>query len=390
MIFANYLQICKYLKGVLFSVHLFVYNDNKHFNLYEVIKVGKLFFTTFQEIASKNRISKWFEYQSRAQKPLYYLLPSMKWFQSARKREPGISFQTFDDLAMLLLKTAKVELTSISEEDRVLLFYEILHTTEHFLSEKERSQKAQAYADSYGQLKRLGLELEETPEPLKDLRESFYRYEQEYRDQQGLFDPENRIFKAMETSLQNFPLSHVIIDGYMDFSPVQYLFIEYLVKASVPLTIYLPGLDTPLIHETVSSLRKLGILIPEGKLPSQKVLCQKTTVTGATTIEEEIHGVLETIAQLKGTGSYDQFGIVLANEQPYLDELEWISEQRQIPLKRAKKKRLAETNFLPFLQQVLDKQERVTKWEQIPLVDTIAKLCFISPIEFNKVKESFY
>lgn len=351
--------------------------------------MGKVLFTAFEEIASKNRLSEWFAYQTNEQKPLCYLLPSVKWFQAARKLEPGISFQTFDDLAMLLLKTAKVEFTSISEEERVLLFYEIIHTTELHLSEKDLAQKAQAYADSYGQLKRLGLKVEETPEPLKELREAFCRYEKEYRDQQGLFDLENRIFKAVETTIQDFPLSHVIVDGYMDFSPVQYLFIEHLVKAAVPCTIYLPPLDTPIIHETVSALHNLGIQIPEGKLPSLEVICQKSTVTGATTSEEEIHGVLESIARLTGTDSYNQFGIVLANEQRYLDVLERISEQRQIPLKWAKKKRLAETNFLSFLNQVLDKQERESKWDQIPLVDTVAKLCFLSPIEFNKVKDSF-
>jgi len=84
--------------------------------------VGKLYFSGMEEIVSKERLHEWFENQSREQKPLYYLLPSVKWLQSARKLQPGISFQTFDDLAMLLLKTAMVEFTSISEEDRILLF----------------------------------------------------------------------------------------------------------------------------------------------------------------------------------------------------------------------------------------------------------------------------
>ncbi|MED4229280.1 PD-(D/E)XK nuclease family protein [Neobacillus cucumis] len=351
--------------------------------------MGEIVFSGLKEIASEQRLKDWFEYQSKAPKPLYYLLPSGKWFQSARSLQPGISFQTFDDLALLLLNNAERKFTSITDEDRVLLFYQILNPKNHILSEKELSQKAQAFADSYGQLKRLGLQVKETPEPLRELKESFYTYEKEYRDQQGLYDQENRIYKAVETPSDDFPLSHVVIDGFMDFSPIQYLFIEYLVKNSIPCTIYLPTLDTPLIHETVSTLRSLGLALTEKELPIQEEPCKRTTLTGATTMEEEIYGVLETIAEQKGSQPYSQFGLVLVNQQTYMPELERISAKRQIPLKLAKKKPLEETMVLPFIEQLLDKDEKLSKWEQLSVVDTVAKLCFLSGTEFNQLKETF-
>lgn len=350
--------------------------------------VGELIFSSFAEIASRERLGEWFLYQSTERKPLYYLLPSVKWFQAARKTQPGIQFQTFDDLATLLLNTRNIPFTPLSEDDRYMVFYEILNQSELLLSERELVQKAKAYADSYGQLKRLGLTVSQTPESIEELKKAFDTYEQEYRERRGLLDPESRILKAVEAPIPDFPLSHVVIDGFMDFSPVQYQFIDYLLRASVPLTIYLPALDTPIIHETATTLKTMGIQVPD-EVPFLKIKCTKTSVTKATTIEEEIHGVLESIAQEKGAESYREFGIVLANERSYLPELERISNLRRIPLNRAKKKRLKETNFLPYLEQLLDKQENSTKWEQLPLVDTIAKLCFLPPTEFTKVKDSF-
>ncbi|MCM2532842.1 hypothetical protein NDK43_11130 [Neobacillus pocheonensis] len=47
-----------------------------------------------------------------------------------------------------------------------------------------------------------------------------------------LIDPQNLIYKAIEAAntLSSFLLSHFVIDGYMDFSPVQFALIEYLVN----------------------------------------------------------------------------------------------------------------------------------------------------------------
>src|SRR5690606_16700409 len=120
-----------------------------------------------------------------------------------------------------------------------------------------------------------------------------YTYEQEYRDKQQLYDPENRMMKAVERSISNFPFSHVVIEGYIDFSPLQYLFIDYFVKHDIPFSIYLPSLDMPIIHETVAALQTLGVQI-QSEIPTTKVVCEKMTLSSATTIEEEIHGVLET------------------------------------------------------------------------------------------------
>jgi ATP-dependent helicase/nuclease subunit B len=55
--------------------------------------VGELIFSGFKEIASEQRLKDWFDYQSKALQPLYYLLPSGKWFQSARNLHPEFRFR---------------------------------------------------------------------------------------------------------------------------------------------------------------------------------------------------------------------------------------------------------------------------------------------------------
>ena len=81
--------------------------------------------------------------------------------------------------------------------------------------------------------------------------------------------------------------------------------------------------------------------------------------------------------------------MVLASETDYLAELMRLSETLQIPIKRPKKKTLSETNFLSFLKLILEKKNLATKWELLPLVETVAKLSFLSPLEFNGVKDGF-
>ncbi|MCM3570311.1 PD-(D/E)XK nuclease family protein [Neobacillus mesonae] len=354
--------------------------------------MGEVIFSNFQDTASKHRLNEWFIRQSEEQKPIYYILPSKgKWLLTARQLKPGIQYKTFDDLAESLLKSAGVEFVRISKENRMHIFYEILKKQVKNKSEKEYLLKAEAFAESYGQLKQLGLTVEETPEQLAELKEVFYQYENEYRDKKRLFDSENRIQMAAAAGLKgdSFPLSHVVIDGYMEFGPIQYQFIEYLIRASVPCTIYLPALDMPIIRETAAVLKRLGLKVREDSIPQLVQVCQTTTVAGATTMEEEIYGVLESIAQLKGEEEYRQFGIVLTNERAYLPELERISEKIQVPIKRSKKKPLAETSFMPFLQLLLDKPEIQTKWDLLPFIDTVAKLYFLFPNEFNEIKQLF-
>lgn len=356
-----------------------------------MIVVGKFLYSAFKDIASQERIREWYNIQLTNGKPIYYLLPSNKWYQSARKQQPGLAFQNFDDLAMLMLDVSSINFTSITEEDRVIFFYEILRKKGHFLSENELLQQARAYSDSYGQLKRFGLAVSETPFQLKELVPAFKEYEEKYRDEKRLYDPENRIIKAIEFSnkISSFPLSHVVIDGYMDFSPVQYKMLQYLHTASIPFTIYLPALDTPLVTETASTLLQFGVETNEVKMPVPPVLCKEQQLTSATTVAEEVYGVLNKIDHLKGNGRYDQFAIVLTDDDTYLNELQLKSTQMSIPLKQAKKKQLNEVNVLELLKVMFDKQVLETKWERLPLVDTAAKLCFLEPNEFTKVKEQF-
>ncbi len=317
----------------------------------------------------------------------------MKWFQHARKRQPGIRFQTFDDLAILILQQQNYQFTQITEEERFFFFCEILDKANTYNSYKELVQQAKAYAETYGQLKRLGLTIEQTPRPLLDLQPIFKKYEDVYRDAKGFMDPENRIFKAVELGrhLTEFPLSHVVIDGYSDFSPVQYSLIQYLLASAVPVTIYLPEFKTPLINITVSTLKTMGFTTYNEELSFlDRTICKKKERTSATTIEEEIHGVLDSIDKQRNGNRYDQYGLVFVNEEIYLPELERISLSKRIPIKKVINKSLTETGIFAFITIILQQHvPQQTKWEQVHLVDSVAKLCFIEPTKYNQIKEQF-
>jgi len=131
------------------------------------------------ETASKLRLSEYYSKQKGLQYPVYYLLPSNKWLQSARKRQPGMAFKTFDDLADLILKKAGVKYVSVSESERILFFQQLL-TTKEGLNTIDNPHKAKAYAQTYGQLKRLGLSLEHLPKGLEKLKAALYLYEEDW------------------------------------------------------------------------------------------------------------------------------------------------------------------------------------------------------------------
>ncbi len=347
-------------------------------------------YTFLHDISSQERLEQWYQAQLLQEKTFYYILPSVQWFQQARKRQPGLEFKTFDDVADLLLKQANKNYNSISDIDRILLFQDILKQDSSLRSEQELVHQAKACSDTYGQLKRLGLTVKELPKQLQPLSEIFEAFEKLFVEEAKLFDSENRIHQAVSIQQTNVSFGHIVIDGYFDFSPIQYLMIEYLLKQNVPITIYLPAVFTPLVNETENTLQRLGFIQAETKPEPQKVRAHIKTLHGGTTIQEEIEGVLETIKQKTKEERFDYTGIVLSNESLYKDELITISEKRNIPLKQIKKKSCMETSFGQFLYLLFSfNQDNMTKWEKVVLLDKLAELLFIHASQYSKLKHQY-
>ena len=119
-------------------------------------------------------------------------------------------------------------------------------------------EKARAYADTYGQLKRLGLSIDAVEESFKDCMPTFRAYEQLLEDY-GAIDPENKLLLAASLLQQKkIHYWHVVVDGFYDFSPLQFKLIKACTK-QIFLTIYLPHYaPLDIVDETVADLQKIG------------------------------------------------------------------------------------------------------------------------------------
>ncbi|WP_078547736.1 PD-(D/E)XK nuclease family protein [Litchfieldia alkalitelluris] len=356
------------------------------------MNVHQIITSSIHQTASSERLTYWFDFQRNIDDKIHYILPSQKWLQTARNRQPGITFQTFDDLATHLLVKNNVNYQSITDDERVLLFQQLILQNHDsiLLSDNERRLKAKAFSDTYGQLKRLGLTINDLPTTLLPLKDLFTHYEELYINKHHLFDSETQIFQSI-IHASTLPSTHVVIDGFVDFSPLQYVFIKFLIEKQIPMTIYMPDLDTNLTQQTIHTLENLGFILQSGMEKDksiQKVLSK--SLIAAMSIEEEIHGVLDQVTLEKGEGRYDQYGIILCNEANYLEELVRISKLKNIPVKKPKKLSVDQTNFYQFLRTLLTREgAQASKWDQVPLLDQLSGLYFISNEEFSEIKFKF-
>lgn len=343
-------------------------------------------FGNVNEIAVKERLDEWYYNQLNHKSHVLYLLPSAKWLTTARTSQPGLNFMTFDDVADVILKEFSVEYTTIPAYHRNLFFQDYLLKTHIDEDIREIPYQAKAYADTYGQLKRLGLKINELPQSLKSLSSSFNAYEQDLIQMQ-CFDSENKIAAAIQMLKQNALTSSftIVIEGYIDFTPLQYELLIYLVSQNVPITIYIPKLTSSLIEQTTKDLKEIGFIIHEyGAAPELKE--KKKTLLKARNTEEEILQVLEFIYEdQQATRTYEHMGIVLANEQ-YLDELIQLAEQKKIPLKSAKKKSINHSLLIQTLKQLLVEKKDSSKWDVLEEIASIGKLLFLHPSEYTKLK----
>lgn len=338
------------------------------------------------ETASKKRLNEYYHKQKGLQNPVYYLLPSNKWLQSARKRQPGMAFKTFDDLADLILRKAGVKYVSVTESERILFFQQLLNTKEG-LNTIDNPHKAKAYAQTYGQLKRLGLDLEHLPKGLEKLKSALYLYEENWVKKQRLLDPENKFHEALKIEGVSLPIGEIVIDGYMDFSPLQYLMLGCLIKHQVPVTIYIPSIDgAEIIEETLEALKVLGFVTEE--VEKSVNLNPTIVVKKAVSREEEIRGVLGEIAMRKMEATKGKLGIILTDDS-YIADLVKMAEQNLLQIQIPKKTPVVETATYKIIALILKQQSFQNKWEKIALIDQLYQLMFYSPSTYWEAKRKY-
>lgn len=343
--------------------------------------------STVKEIANRKRLTHWFQWQQMTGTPLYYILPSAKWLSLGRKRQPGIRYITFDDLAELILDETKESYVAIGEEDRHLFFQQFLE--EDALGGTHDRHQAKAYADTYGQIKRLGLEVEEYTAGLESLKPLFKRYEQATVNENRLLDPEQKILVAANrlSKRPSLMTGAVVVDGFYDFSPLQYRLITALKKADVPFHVYLPQATFAIAKQTLNDLLSLGF---EQKTVHHRndLMTESISVKAASTTEEQYYGLMQDI--ILSEKPYDAFGIVLADEKADEAVLFRVAKFLGVPLQRSKRRSARDSAILHWLDYVLRMPSRAaTSWEQLPLLELIMKLTFTSGASFALAKKSF-
>lgn len=348
------------------------------------------------QVANANRLSEWFqrqqEYQKDRQGMIYYLLPSKKWLQVARSRQSGLVYGTFDDLSKLILNAENQNFKLISESERLIFMKEIIQKdAKESLNPRELHEVALAHSDTYGQLKRLGTGIDKLPTALRHLLPVFKQYEEQW-EKAGLIDPESLLSLAA-TSIQRIlklPICEVVMDGFTDFNPLQYQIIKSLKDRGIPMTYYLPDIpNQEIIEETKTHFNNLEFndWLEESK-PSRVQVSQR--VCCATTLEEEIHGVLDEICEKSQGASFIDFGIVLVNESAYLEKLRRVAKERKVPLQAADKIPIQHNAFFQLLKsELLSRRFDSGKWERLPLLDVLLRLLHVKAEQYSSLKKSF-
>ncbi|WP_368503689.1 PD-(D/E)XK nuclease family protein [Alkalihalophilus sp. As8PL] len=346
-------------------------------------------YTSFQDVANQKRLKEALDVQRNEEGPVFYLLPSSRWLQEARKKQPGLRYTTFDDLATYIVNEAEEDVIYIGEQERTLFFQNMLKLDPLYRSFNENQSKVKGLADTYGQLKRLGLELEQTPQSLKEFMSLFAQYEDQTVKNQKMYDPENTVLKAVSI-LKNkqTTLSTIYIDGFIDFSPLQYMLLKALVEAGLTINIYLPSsLSHPIIEGTLKDLEALGFdtSLEEEVEGATDV---DVNVWSASTTAEEWRAVLQDI-QL-APYSYEEIGIVLVDEREGMKQVEQYAKMYEVPLEKSKKRPLSKSISIQLLMMTITQDfSQKSRFDLLALMDKMLAVQAIKGVEYAKAKEAF-
>lgn len=341
------------------------------------------------EIAYSNRLKSWHKLQQKTGQPVYYVLPSKKWVRTAQKQQSGVAFATFYDLEKWIHNLGGQPYFEITDNQRRILLQEMmLRDPSSKGSLEETKNRAIAYSNTYGQLKRLAWSTDQLPPRLQQMASVFENYEKRWL-KKGFLDPENFSIQAAQ-STSSLPIGHLVIDGFFDLNPLQYQLLQRIIHLNIPVTVYLPQLPgEALPMETAHRLKNMGFfehqIAPQShpKLKHQRVI-------KATTPEEEIHGVLDLICEEGDDGRFSRFGVLLMDEDTYLDEWMQIAEKRRVPIKQPSTLPLSCTQLFRLLNMVLteDRNNR-DRWEKVEVLDNVLRLMFVNPQQYTNVKQVY-
>ncbi|ADC48580.1 hypothetical protein BpOF4_02565 [Alkalihalophilus pseudofirmus OF4] len=345
--------------------------------------------TSFKDVAKIDRLKEACAKQQEEKGSVFYLLPSGSWLKEARKRQPGVRYTTFDDLAAFIVNEAEGEPIYLDEHERALFFQNMMKTDERYRSFNQNQSKVRGLADTYGQIKRLGLELEDAPRSLEEFMPLFKQYEEQTVHNQKMYDPENTVLRAIELLDNQKPrVASVYIDGFIDFGPLQFILLKALVSAGIPVTIYLPiDQEFAIIQQTQKELTALGFQMhAETDLSAEPA--EDVDVIAASTKNEEIRAVLEEIRM--SPLLYEETGIIVVDEKDGASLLRYYAEQYKIPLNVPIKKSLDCSISFQFIHKLLTwDYSKTNRFELLPLIDQIFTLHGLKGIDYVKAKEAF-
>lgn len=335
--------------------------------------------SSIADVIHVNRLREWFDNQQQRQTPVYYLFPTGKWLSAARSRQTGLAFMTFDDVATSILEAQGLTPTPLPPANQILWFYQLLYTLPDFATTtvQQRLRFARDCADTYSQWTRLGGSLESLPPDLDALKSLLEPIEKRLLAEQRFWHPETLLAAAALCLDSNIGRFTVVVDGFFDFTPLQYKLLQALVKNEIPVDIYLPYVgDTKMYRETLRHLQGIGFGLADTAPQKQEPHVVNETIVKATTVEEEIHAVLDDIAGKLTHVSAEEFGIVLADEHTYKDSLVRIAAKKGVPLRTARTEPLEQSRLIGALKAgMLDATERQA-WDANAVMQSFLPVLF--------------
>ncbi|MDQ0207965.1 PD-(D/E)XK nuclease family protein [Alkalicoccobacillus murimartini] len=250
--------------------------------------------TTLRDIGSMSRLRQYAGEMKELKQTIYYVMPSSSWLKAARSSNLPLTFGTFDDVAEHTFLEKKMAFLSLTEQERALFFQRILES-ESEVDARSPKEKARALADTYGQLKRLCVPIEAVSLSLEECMPTFIAYEKMLKKYQAL-DPENQILHAANVlEKEENPFQwHVVVDGFYDFSPLQFRMLEALLQANIKVTIYLPNYaPLDIVEETLTDLTKIGYDTSDFTVIPTKQTASAVSLIKATTNREQWTGLVQ-------------------------------------------------------------------------------------------------
>ncbi|MEY8751658.1 PD-(D/E)XK nuclease family protein [Alkalicoccobacillus gibsonii] len=331
--------------------------------------------TSLAAIGSEQRIKQYAARMKKDRSTVLYLMPSSTWLNKARSTHYPLSFGTFDDLASAILDFHNMAFLSLTEQERTLFFQRILEAARQEDARSPR-EKARAYADTYGQIKRLGLSIDAFKESYAACMPTFVSYEamlEEYH----MIDPEQKLLMASRllTSGKDMPFE-VVVEGFYDFSPLQFKLLEGLFHANIPVSIYLPNFKKlDMVEETLADLQTIGYDIQSFKVEALPKVTSTISVIKATSNKEQWTGLTQQIQECAS-----QAGVVVRAEE----RDEWIREanEQRLQITQSTMIQLEQTPSFKLIRYLLVPPQNMT--EHVALFTEILSFYQIKGIRYVK------